>query len=126
MTALLLDSNAFLWWALEPDRLSRPAGIRLSQSGSTLTISAATVWELEIKRANGRLQLRSSIWDGLPAHGIQVLSIDTADALAATRLPAHHRDPFDRMIIAQAQRRGLTVVTHDREFEAYGLPILWA
>lgn len=84
----------------------------------------ASVWELEIKRNNGRLDLDSSIWTRLGEPGISLLAIDLDDVLKATALPALHRDPFDRMIIAQALRRDLVLVSSDALFADYGVTVL--
>ena len=88
--------------------------------------ASSRVWELEIKARAGKLDIPADLWDELPALAIEVIAIELADAVAAARLPLHHRDPFDRVIIAQALVRGLTIVTRDQAFGAYGVPILAA
>ena len=90
------------------------------------SVSAATPWELDLEQATGKLRLPHSIWDRLEEDGFSLLLIELPDTLAAARLPMHHRDPFDRMIIAQALARGLTIVTRDHAFASYGVPILRA
>lgn len=121
---LLLDSNALLWWTEGGEELSSRAFEAISAPGSQVALSVATVWELEIKSHNRKLDLRPGVWSRLGA--IDMLPIDLPDALAAAGLPPHHRDPFDRMIIAQALNRGLTIVTRDRAFDAYGVALLAA
>ena len=122
---LLLDSNAFLFWTVTPKVLSASVRGELATS-PRLYLSVVSIWELEIKVARGRLSVPPELWDDLPQIGIEVLPIEKADALAAARLPSHHRDPFDRMIVAQALARGLTIVTRDAALMAYGAPILAA
>lgn len=121
----LLDSNAVLWWATEPEELSEESRASLSMS-PRLVLSVASIWELEIKVAAKKLERPVGLWHDLADVGIDVIAIEQADALAAARLPLHHRDPFDRMIIAQALARGLTIVTRDAAFAAYGVPLLIA
>ena len=87
--------------------------------------SAASAWEAAIKVALGRLRIPDTIEAGVLASGFERLPITFAHAEAAGRLPPHHADPFDRMLIAQARLEGLTLVTHDRQFEPYGLQIAW-
>lgn len=116
MRGLLLDSSALIWWA-QGSGLSDVSRTLIEVPGAAAFLSVASVWELDIKRTSGKLDLAEQVWDSLHLGRLRVLAIDQADALAAARLPLHHRDPFDRMIIAQALNRGLTVVTRDRVFE---------
>lgn len=124
--AFILDSHTVLWWVAGDDDLAGPARHAIEFEAAEIRVSVATVWELEIKRASGKIQLDDTIWDGLAARRVSIISISLTDALAAARLPLHHRDPFDRMIIAQALNRGLTVITRDRTFEHYGVATLRA
>lgn len=106
------------------------AGIAAASGGGrgrhrTARHSVASIWEFEIKVAAGRLPKGVDLREAATALELDYLPIDVDDAIAAGRLPAHHGDPFDRMIIAQARRRELTIVTHDRVFERYAVPILW-
>jgi PIN domain nuclease of toxin-antitoxin system len=123
--ALLLDSNALLWLTVEPSQLASGA-LQHIDASARLFLSVVSVWELEIKARAGKLDIPADLWDELPALAIEVIAIELADAVAAARLPLHHRDTFDRMIIAQALARGLTIVTRDQAFGAYGIPILAA
>lgn len=123
--ALLLDSGALLWLTVEPSQLASGALQRIDAS-ARLFLSVVSVWELEIKARAGKLDIPADLWDELPALAIEVIAIELADAVAAARLPLHHRDPFDRVIIAQALVRGLTIVTRDQAFGAYDVPILAA
>ncbi|PZQ15817.1 MAG: PIN domain nuclease [Ancylobacter novellus] len=121
---MLLDSNAFLFWGLDLDIVT-PAAASAIEDADELFISMASIWELEIKRGGGRLKVELD-WPSFLADRLTLVPIDIEDAVAARSLPLHHRDPFDRMIIAQAKRRGLPVVTRDRSFEHYGVPVIWA
>lgn len=123
---LLLDSHILFWWATSRlDRLPQ-AAIAAIGAAEDILISVATVWELEIKRNAGRFDPGPLDWAALPKNGMTILPIEFEDALAAARLPLIHRDPFDRMIVAQAMRRGLTLVTADGALADYGVAILKA
>ncbi len=89
-------------------------------------VSAASAWEAAIKASLGRLDLPDTIEAGVLASGFEKLLITFSHAERAAGLPPHHRDPFDRMLVAQAQAEGLTLVTHDRLLEPYSVEILWA
>lgn len=123
---LLLDSHILLWWSeATSDRLGLDVRAAIDNADA-VHVSVVSVWELEIKRKAGRLDLGAFRWEMLDQHSVDVTSIDRDDALAAASLPLVHRDPFDRMIVAQAMRRGLTLVTADGTLAGYGVPILKA
>ncbi len=122
---VLLDTHTALWWVDDDDRLDRAARRAIKRAG-TVWVSAASAWEVAIKMAVGKLKLRSPFELGIDASGFGKLPITFTHAAAVGTLPFHHGDPFDRLIIAQAQTEGLVVVTHDRQFEPYGVPVLWA
>jgi PIN domain nuclease of toxin-antitoxin system len=88
-------------------------------------VSAATAWEIEIKRALGKLDAPDDLADALAAGGYRPLPVSILHATIAGRLPPHHRDPFDRMLVAQAKLEGLTIVTGDRRIAGYDVPVLW-
>jgi len=88
-------------------------------------VSAATVWEIEIKRALGRLAVPGDLRDAIVAGAYVPLPMTVDHAVAAARLPLLHRDPFDRMLVAQATVENLTIVTRDLKVAAYGVPVLW-
>ena len=122
---LLLDTHVFLWWRGEPARLS--AEVRSSIATADIVfVSAASAWEAAIKAALGRLELPDTIEAGVLASGFEKLLITFAHAEQAAGLPPHHRDPFDRMLVAQACAEGLTLVTHDRLLEPYDVEVIWA
>jgi PIN domain nuclease of toxin-antitoxin system len=120
---LLLDAHAFLWW-LRDEELDRPARDSIAAPANDVLVSAATVWELEIKRTLGKLRAPDDLVATIEAVGFGCLPILGEDAVRAGRLPLHHRDPFDRMILAQALRLDATIVSRDRAFRAYDVPIL--
>lgn len=125
---LLLDTHAFLWFVTGDSRLSRPARAALERDGTRLCISAASVWEMAIKSSLGRLSLPGPLRDYLAekgAEGFDLLPVDWLHAAAVERLPFHHRDPFDRLLVAQALVEGLPIVTRDRVFRKYGAKVVW-
>lgn len=121
---LLLDTHVFLWWQADDRRMKRAARDAVA-AADVVFVSAASAWEAAIKAALGRLTLPESIEAGVLASGFERLPISFAHAEEAGRLPLHHVDPFDRMLIAQARLEGLTLVTHDRQLEPYGVEIAW-
>ena len=123
---LLLDAHALLWWLSDDPRLSLAARRSLEDPTNDVLVSAASIWELEIKRLAGRLEAPDDITAALEEADIAALPLTGLDAVAAARLPAHHRDPFDRVVVAQAQRLDAVVVTSDRAFGAYDVKVLTA
>lgn len=122
---LLLDTHIFLWWRGEPSRLDSAVRSRIA-TADIVFVSVASAWEAGIKVSLGRLTLPDTMEAGVLASGFEKLLITFSHAERAASLPFHHRDPFDRMLVAQAQAEGLTLVTHDRFLEPYGIEILWA
>jgi PIN domain nuclease of toxin-antitoxin system len=123
---LLLDSHTYLWWLGNGPRLSATARGAIADPSNVVLVSAATIWELEIKRALGRLD----VGDGdlvaeIAANDFGELAIEARHAAEAAGLPRHHADPFDRMLIAQTRLDGMVCVTADPAFEAYGTATLW-
>lgn len=117
MTAILLDTNALLWLVSTPDRIATSAREQLEDSANELFVSAASAWEIAIKTRLGRLEgggLLSGWGKILEAMNATDLAIDSADAVMAGQLSWDHKDPFDRMIVAQAARRGLAIATSDK------------
>ena len=123
--SLLLDTHVVLWW-LAGARLAPAAAERIADGGELVAVSAASVWEAAIKAALGKLRTPEGLADVVVEEGFEPLPITFPHAQLAGELPAHHRDPFDRMLIAQALTEGLTVVTHDPVFASYGVPVLAA
>lgn len=121
---LLLDTHVFLWW--RTNRVMRADAMDAIRSADAVFVSAASAWEVAIKSAAGRLRLDAAFADGVEASGFEPLPIDFQHAAAAAELLPHHRDPFDRMLVAQARVERLTLVTQDRQLEPYGGAIIWA
>jgi len=97
----------------------------ISKLDSEIFVSAITIWEAAIKAALGRLRADGSTIDAVAEHKFLPLDVTMSHAAAAGALPLHHRDPFDRMLVAQAQLEGLVLVSHDRRLAPYDIPILW-
>lgn len=128
---LLLDTQCFLWWFAQPERLNQEAIAQISDQSNELWFSVASVWEIGIKVALGKLPLpeptNTYISSRMVQLDMQYLEITAPHALRAAALPLHHRDPFDRMLIAQAQLEAITLVTADAMFKQYSdILILWA
>jgi PIN domain nuclease of toxin-antitoxin system len=122
---LLLDSHALLWWEADDARLGGEAREAIERPEVPLFFSAASIWELAIKQAQQRLALPQTLLATLSEEGFTEILISSVHAVLAGALPFHHRDPFDRMIVAQALSEGLTVVTGDARIAAYDVPVLW-
>ncbi len=123
---LLLDTHALIWVFSQDPKLS-PAAAEAIRDGSNLVfVSAATAWEIAIKKALGKLRVPGNYQEGLRRYRFTPLAITTEHALEVEHLPRYHDDPFDRMLIVQAQVERLTLVTRDPKFEAYGVPIIGA
>jgi PIN domain nuclease of toxin-antitoxin system len=123
---LLLDTHALLWALGDPERLTEDARDAIRDGANEVLVSAASAWEIAIKKAAGRLDAPDDLSEALEASAFVPLPITLAHALRAGTLSPHHRDPFDRMLVAQATIESLTVVTRDPAFEAYGVPLLGA
>jgi len=127
---LLLDTQAWLWMQASPEKLSPEALDLVGDSRTELFLSAVSSWEISIKYALGSLPLPAPPFEYVPSRmkssGVQALPITHAHALQVGELPQHHRDPFDRLLIAQAQIEGLPILTSDRQFAAYKVKIRWA
>ena len=120
---LLLDAHALMWWAADID-LSSAAREAIADAGNEVWVSAATAWEISIKRARGRLDWPEDIVAAIQQNGFIALSIRVEHAIAAGELPPIHGDPFDRMLVAQAQSEGLTVVARDADIARYEVAVL--
>jgi PIN domain nuclease of toxin-antitoxin system len=121
---LLLDTHAFLWWEAGSRRLGHEARHRIA-TADIVWVSAATAWEIAIKRALGRIDLDEPLTSLVERSRFAALPVTFEHAERAGALPPHHADPFDRMLIAQAHLHAATIVSHDRQFEAYGVPVIW-
>ena len=126
---LLLDTHALLWW-LDGDRsLSRKARTAIADEDNVIVVSAASAWEITTKARLGKLPGAAAVAEdvvgSVSSQGFSSLDITMRHAQRAGRLPGTHRDPFDRMLIAQAQLEDLTLVSNDGVFDAYGVSRLW-
>lgn len=121
---LLLDSNALLWLTAEPAVLSPPTLDAVTDPSNDVAFSAASIWELAIKQTAGGLKIPPDFVDALIQQGYSPLSITVAHGLAAAQLPMHHRDPFDRMLVAQAKLEDRTLITRDQRLAAYDVTLL--
>ena len=126
---LLLDTQIFLWLDGDQAKLSSAAKTACSDTGNTLWLSAAGAWEMQIKIGLGKLRLRRLLGETIASHqatnGLQILPVQLAHALALENLPSHHKDPFDRLLIAQANSENWEIVTADPEFKAYPVRVIW-
>ncbi|MEV0132911.1 type II toxin-antitoxin system VapC family toxin [Dactylosporangium sp. NPDC050688] len=120
--SLLLDTHVVLWWLTDDDTLAEDVKERLDHD-LNVYISPATIWEVAIKQSIGKLQ-PADLPERIQASGFRDLPITSAHAIAAGRLPLIHRDPFDRMLIAQAQLEELTLVTRDAHIQKYDVDFL--
>ena len=121
---LLLDTHAFLWWLGDDPKLGPQARVAIGDGGNAVFVSAASAWEIAVKRASGKLDAPGDIVGWIAKSDFGELPIEVEHAVAAAELPQHHRDPFDRMLIAQAQLEQLTLVAHDDELGRYDVTIL--
>jgi PIN domain nuclease of toxin-antitoxin system len=126
---LLLDTHTFLWWNDASPRLSKKALGLLADPANTLLLSVVTAWEMVLKTQAGKLHLTEPPAVYVPTrmahYGMAGLPIVLTHVLAAASLPPHHRDPFDRLLIAQAAIEGVPILTADPEFRRYAIKVLW-
>jgi PIN domain nuclease of toxin-antitoxin system len=123
---LLLDTHALLWWLDDNPSLSKKAKRSIADGTNSVFVSAAVIWEIEIKKALGKLKIPSNFRQVLVQQSFEMLPVTVEHAYAVGDLPTYHRDPFDRMVIAQARVEGFTVVTRDSIFGRYKIPIIQA
>lgn len=123
---LLLDTHAFLWWTADDKALSRLARDAIGEQANTIFLSVVSIWEMGIKKSMNRLQMPENIEEEIERRRISALPVKVAHAVIAPQLPKIHGDPFDRMLIAQAQIEGLTIITRDRAFAKYDVKLLKA
>jgi PIN domain nuclease of toxin-antitoxin system len=123
---LLLDTHVFIWWNSDASRLGKAAAAAIADPANETYVSAASVWEIAVKRQLGRLSYAGSPIEAIERCGFLTLPILPAHAELVGSLPLLHVDPFDRMLVVQAQFASLTLVTSDRKVAAYAVPQLWA
>lgn len=126
---LLLDTHTYLWFIAGDERLSIAAREVIENPDNLKIISTASLWEITIKYSLGKLQLKVGLQkvltDYISTNGFNLLPIETSHLLELSRLAMHHRDPFDRLLIAQAKSDHLAVCSADRFFKDYGIDVIW-
>jgi len=121
---LLLDTHIFLWWDSNDDKLPQALRSEIALPGNHVYVSAVTVWEIAIKRASGKLIFSNAVGKAIKENDFRSLPITVEHAEWAGSLPQLHRDPFDRLLVAQAHLEGLTLVTVDEQILRYQIPHL--
>jgi PIN domain nuclease of toxin-antitoxin system len=125
LTRLLLDTHVLLWWRGDYKRIGPRSLTAIEDADTAVFFSAASIWEMAIKHAAGKLKMPANVVDTMEQRGFAELQVRSHHGLMAGALPPHHRDPFDRMLVAQAQSERLTLVTNDERISAYDVPVLW-
>jgi PIN domain nuclease of toxin-antitoxin system len=127
---VLLDTHCFLWWISEKEKLNTTARRIIATGTNAVHFSAASAWEIAIKTSIGKLRLPEPPSSFVPAQvaeqGMTPFPIDQAHALHAGTLPPHHRDPFDRLLVAQARMEDMPILTADRKLLPYDVKVIWA
>jgi len=121
---LMLDTHSLLWWLTDQSKLSAGTLFELQNRSNDVLVSSAVVWEIAIKRALGKLQAPHDLLDVVRKSGFEFLAISELHALATEQLPPIHKDPFDRLLVAQAVIEKATIVTRDANIPLYGVPYL--
>lgn len=127
---ILLDTQVWLWMQASPDRLGERSLALVADETNEILLSAASAWEIAIKYALGKLPLpelpKDYVPDRMVSSGVSGLPVEVSHAVEVAQLPPHHRDPFDRLLIAQARAERLSLMTADPRFEPYDVDLLWA
>lgn len=121
---LLLDTHVLLWWLDDSPTLSVTERAAIADADNLIILSAVVIWEIRIKQALGKLEISTDFYEVVKQQGFEIIPITADHAYAVGDLPMHHRDPFDRMLIAQAKSEGYTIVTHDAAFKLYPITVL--
>ena len=126
---VLLDTHALLWWLSDDPALTRPARKIIADTRNTIIVSAASAWEIGTKVRLGKLPTANDLAADFSGHldrdGFQLLAISAEHGIRAGLLPGPHKDPFDRMLIAQAQAENVPIISVERLFEQYGVRRIW-
>jgi len=122
---LLPDTHTALWWLADDQRLSARVVRSLESGEHDVLVSAVVAWEIAIKRSLGKLEVDGDVTALLVTGGARPLPITLEHAAAVGELPCHHRDPFDRLLVAQAQLEGAVIVSAEGSLRAYGVRLLW-
>jgi PIN domain nuclease of toxin-antitoxin system len=121
---LLLDTHVLIWTLLSRGQLSAAAIDAIEDEANEVFVSVVSAWEIEIKQAKGKLRIPGDLDTGISAQGFQPLQVGLQHVFAVESLPRHHRDPFDRMLITQAQLGGMTLITSDGAIRKYPVAVL--
>lgn len=122
----LLDTHTLLWWLSDHPTLSEEARNIIAAPENIIFVSAASAWEIGIKKAIGKLEAPEDLETAIAVNHFETLPITITDGLSVEKLPNYHQDPFDRMLIAQAMANNLTIITRDSQFSQYGLRLILA
>jgi PIN domain nuclease of toxin-antitoxin system len=126
---ILIDTHVFIWWTSDSQKLSPRVYNLLTNPNTEALLSIVSIWEMQIKLSLGKLQLKVSlpelVNDEIRRNRIELLQLDISHIYALSSLPQHHRDPFDRLLIAQSMSEGLEIVSVDENFDAYGVQRFW-
>lgn len=126
---VLIDTHVFIWWTSDQTNLSPYVSNLLTDANTKAILSIASIWEMQIKSSLGKLTFKTAlqelIEDEVKRNQIKLLPIDLSHIYALSNLPNHHKDPFDRLLIAQAINEGLTIVSIDEKFDSYNVERLW-
>ena len=125
MKRLLVDTHAVLWWLADDPALSTAAREAIAAPDNELLVSVASLWEIAIKKSLGKLTAPDDLPVTISDEGFGWLPVGAPHAWHVHELPLHHRDPFDRLLVAQAHLERLTVITADRRFDDYGIETCW-
>jgi PIN domain nuclease of toxin-antitoxin system len=121
---MLLDTHTFVWWVGDSPRLPKRFRAAIAEPANDVFVSAVTVWEIAIKRRTGKISFSGGIVDEIRSQGFEPLAIAVGHAEAMERMPFLHRDPFDRMLVAQAMAEGMILLTVDAEIIKYAPNLL--
>ena len=126
---ILLDTHAFLWWDSNPEKLGKTVADLLSQTENTVYVSVVSAWEIQIKKQLGKLSLTVPLAELMESqqqvNEVIILPVQLNHILALDELPTHHKDPFDRLLIAQARIEGMGIATADPVFSKYDIKVIW-
>jgi PIN domain nuclease of toxin-antitoxin system len=125
VTRVLLDTHTILWWLADDPALSPTARATIGAGSNEVLVSSASVWEIAIKRSLGKLSAPAGLLEAISEDGLVFLAVTPWHAWRAGDLPWHHRDPFDRLLAAQALSEGIPLLTADPRFGPYGVGVLW-
>lgn len=126
MLRLLLDTHALLWWLTDPDRMNRQTHEAISDPDNDVLISAVSGWEIALKSNLRKLEVPANVYSTIDHQGFDYLSVTFLHGVEAGSLPLHHRDPFDRLLVAQARLENLVLVTRDDRIIQYEVSVMAA